>query len=137
MTHITNTTNNFYRYTVEQFDNIPSSLKKWHNTTINELCRFIALTLTMSRLKKLSCDEYWSTNEIIRTDVFGKHMIRDRYLALQKVLHFSDKRLETSRNLLTKIREPYNKLRETFKKSFCLFKDLRIDESHMLYKRRL
>lgn len=118
-------------------DNIPSSLKKWHDTTINELYRFIALTLTMSRLKKLSCNEYWSTNEIIRTDVFGKHMTRDRYLALQKVLHFNDKRSETSKNLLIKIREPYNKLRETFKKSFRPFKDLRIDESHMLYKRRL
>lgn len=137
MTHITNTTNNFYRYAVEQLDNIPASLKKWHDTTINELYHFIALTLTMSRLKKLSCNEYWSTNEIIRTDVFGKYMTRDRYLALQKVLHFSDDKLETSKNLLTKIREPYNKLRETFKKSFCPFKDLCIDESHMLYNRRL
>lgn len=136
MTHITNTTNNFYRYTVEQLDNIPSSLEKWHDTTINELYHFIALTLTVSRLKKLSCNEYWS-NEIIRTDVFGKYMTWDRYLALQKVFHFNDERLETSKNLLTKIREPYNKLRETFKKSFCPFKDLRIDDSHMLYKRRL
>lgn len=137
MTHITNTTNNFYRCTVEQLDNIPPSLKKWHDTTINELYRFIALTLTMSRLKKLSFNEYWSTNEIIRTDVFGKHMARDRYVALQKVLHFSDKRSETSKNLLIKIREPYDKLRETFKKSFCPFKNLCIDESHMLYKKRL
>ncbi|XP_078045556.1 piggyBac transposable element-derived protein 4 isoform X2 [Augochlora pura] len=133
---IVNTTNNYYRHTAAHND-ISSSLENWSDTTKNELFTFLALTLTMSRMKKLSIKEYWSTNDVLRTDIFNKHMSRDRYSVLLKMLYFSDKNSERSEDRLTKIREPFDKLRETFKKSFFPFKNLCIEESLLLFKGRL
>ncbi|XP_023290186.1 piggyBac transposable element-derived protein 4 [Orussus abietinus] len=136
MTDIVNATNNYYRYTVAHSD-ISPSLQNWSDATINELYTFLALTLIMSRMKKLSIKEYWSTNEVLRTDIFNKHMSRDRYLVLLKMLCFGDKESESSEDRLTKIRQPFDKLRETFQKSFCPFRNLCIDESLFLFKGRL
>lgn len=55
-------------------------------TDTGELYCFIAVCLLMSRNKKLSIDEYWSKNELLRSDIFCKIMSRDRYKQLLKTL---------------------------------------------------
>jgi hypothetical protein len=81
-------------------------------------CLLFALTLTMSRIKKISIKEYWSTHDVLRTDIFNKNMSRDRYTIFLKMLCFSDKKSERSEDQLAKIRDPFDKLREIFKNSF-------------------
>ena len=132
---IVNTTNSYYRHLSS--NNISSSLKNWSDTTINEMFTFFALTLTMSRMKKLSIKEYWTTHDVLKTDIFNKHMSRDRYTILLKMLYFSDKKSESSKDRLAKIRGLFDKLREIFKKSFSPFRNLCIDESLLLFKGRL
>ncbi|CAK9809268.1 PiggyBac transposable element-derived protein 4 [Anthophora quadrimaculata] len=132
---IVDATNNYYRHLSS--NNISSSLKNWSDTTINEMFTFFALTLTMSRMKKLFIKEYWSTHDVLRTDIFNKHMSRDRYTILLKMLCFSDKKSERSEDRLTKIWGPFDKLREIFKNSFSPFRNLCIDESLLLFKGRL
>ena len=77
---IVNTTNSYYRHLSS--NNISSSLKNWSDTTINEMFTFFALTLIMSRMKKLSIKEYWTTHDVLKTDIFNKYMSRDRYTIL-------------------------------------------------------
>lgn len=74
---------------------------------------------------------------MLKTDIFNKHMSRDRYTILLKILCFSDKKSERSEDRLAKIRGPFDKLREIFKKSFSPFRNLCNDESLLLFKGRL
>lgn len=133
---IVDTTNSYYRHLSANND-ISSSLKNWSDTTINEMFTFLALTLIMSRMKKLSIKEYWSTNDVLRTDIFNKHMSQGRYTVLLKMLYFSNKKSERSEDRLAKIRGLFDKLREIFQKSFSPFRNLCIDESLLLFKGRL
>lgn len=101
-----------------------------------ELYCFIAVCLLMSRNKKLSIDEYWSKNELLRSDIFCKIMSRDRYKQLLKTLHFADDH-ECNSDRLWKIREIINRLRKSFANAFYPYQNLCIDESMLLFKGRL
>lgn len=51
-------------------------------TELSELYCFIAISFLMTRNKKLSLAEYWSRDKLLRSDIFGEIMSRDRYLLL-------------------------------------------------------
>ena len=50
------------------------------NTTLEEMYCFFALSLLMTRNKKLALHEYWSTDKYLRSNIFSEIMTRDRYL---------------------------------------------------------
>ena len=90
----------------------------------------------MTRNKKLSLKKYWSTDEYLRSDIFGKIMTRDRYFLLLRMLHFSHER-ECIGDRLIKIKRIVDMLRKLFSAAFQLYQELFIDESLLLYKGRL
>lgn len=47
-------------------------------TGLAELYCFFAVSLLMTRNKKLSLAEYWSKDKLLRSDIFGEIMTRDR-----------------------------------------------------------
>lgn len=104
--------------------------------TLREMYNLFVIRLLMSRVKKLHFSEYWTKDKFLRTDVFGKIMSRDRYAFLLRNLYFSEVQSEKS-NRLTKIRELCDKLCSSFANCFTPFRNLRIDESLLLYKGRL
>lgn len=59
-------------------------------TVLAELYCFFAVTLLMTRNKKLSLAEYWSKDKLLCSDIFGEIMTRDRYFKLLQMLHFTD-----------------------------------------------
>ncbi|CAK9832794.1 PiggyBac transposable element-derived protein 4 [Anthophora retusa] len=91
----------------------------------------------MSRVKKTSIREYWSTDKVIKTDIFSKLMSRVRYESLLKMLHFNDDNNNSSHDPLIKIRPVVTELKNAFSKSFYPYEYLCIDESLLLYKGRL
>ncbi|KAK2575766.1 hypothetical protein KPH14_003655 [Odynerus spinipes] len=131
--HIVRESNNYY--TAQNIDSRHSRLISWKNTTVTEMYRFFAVSMLMSRTKKLSIDEYWSTDELIRTECFPKIMTRDRYVSLLQMLHFHNNET-TNQDALIKIRSIIDRLRNPFSRAFYPNKHLCIDESLLLFKGR-
>lgn len=116
---------------------VHSRVKKWTDTSPSEIYLFIAITMLMSRMKKISIREYWSTDIVTKTEIFSKLMSRVRYESLLKMLHFNDDNNMSSYDPLIKIRPVVTELRNSFSKSFYPYEYLCIDESLLLYKGRL
>lgn len=77
--HIVGKTNNYY--TTKTSHSKCSWLIAWKNT-VSEIYRFFALSMLISRVRKLSIDEYWSTDELLGTENFPRIMKKDRYISL-------------------------------------------------------
>ncbi|XP_046837276.1 piggyBac transposable element-derived protein 4-like [Vespa crabro] len=103
---------------------------------VDELYCFIAASLLMTRIKKISLKEYWSEDKLLRSDIFSQIMSKDRYFSLLKMLHFSDKASRTA-DRLYKINKVVDMLRVSFNNAFQPYQRLCIDESLLLYKGRL
>lgn len=79
------------RYAKEQpINSEHSRMAYWKDTSMEELYIFLGVTILMARNKKLQICEYWSTNDLLRQDIFGKCMSRDRYLLILRCIHFCD-----------------------------------------------
>jgi hypothetical protein len=138
MQEISSETNKYYQFVT---DKIPPSagsrLQKWRDTTIEELYVFLAVTMLMVRIKKLTILDYWSTDPLLATPQFSDFMSRDRYLLLLRLLHFSDNNNQPEGDRLYKIKPITDHLRTKFSEVFIPFQNLCIDESLTLFKGRL
>ncbi|XP_066965648.1 piggyBac transposable element-derived protein 4-like [Macrobrachium rosenbergii] len=114
-----------------------SMRKKWRDTFVSELYTFFALSLLMPHSYKGDINEYWSTDPLLRTEIFGKTMSRDRYLLLLRTLHFANNDSRDKDDKLSLIRPILSDLTRKFKLFFKPFRNLVIDESLILYKGRL
>ncbi|XP_060859580.1 uncharacterized protein LOC132936818 [Metopolophium dirhodum] len=54
-----------------------SRMVYWKDTSMEELYIFLGVTILMTRNKKLEMHEYWSTNELLRQDIFGATQYKD------------------------------------------------------------
>lgn len=95
----------------------------------------VALTMLMPRNKKLNVKEYWSTNDLLHSPIFAKHMSRDQYLQINRHLHFTNKEdATTPYNHLHRIKLLLNMIKQGQTAFFCPFRNLAIDESMVLFK---
>ncbi|XP_046827874.1 piggyBac transposable element-derived protein 4-like [Vespa crabro] len=94
---------------------------------------FFALSLLMTRNKKLALHKYWSIDKYLCSSIFSQVMTRNRYLWILQMIHFS--RLQGfADNRLYKISDIINMLRKLFCDTFYPYEKVCIDESLMLYK---
>lgn len=114
-----------------------SRMVYWKDTSMEELYIFLGVTILMARNKKLDMHEYWSTNELLRQDIFGKCMSRDRYLLILRCIHFCDNSQQIKGDRLYKIKMVLTEVRKNFKDAMIPFSNLAIDESLLLWKGRL
>ncbi|XP_071050798.1 piggyBac transposable element-derived protein 4-like [Onthophagus taurus] len=137
ITHITSKTNNFHTFIVNtKTSEENSKIHKWV-TTDNEVYVFLAITMLFTHMNKNEWKDYWSTDLLIGTPIFGKIMSQDRFSLLLRMLHFSDNNELHVGDKLQKIRPIIELLRSRFKASMKPFKDLCIDESIVPWKGRL
>ncbi|CAD1476040.1 unnamed protein product, partial [Heterotrigona itama] len=81
VSHIIEETNNYFKFVIENTSfKTHSRTNSWKDTSICEMYGFLAITILMPRMKKLTLNEYWSTDTIIKTSIFRKIMGRDRYI---------------------------------------------------------
>ena len=59
---------------------------------------FLALTLLMGIIRKPTIPCYGETDPLMKTEAFGKAMVRDRYQIILQFLHFADNRLYNPRD---------------------------------------
>ncbi|XP_033347678.1 piggyBac transposable element-derived protein 4-like [Bombus vosnesenskii] len=88
---ITEQTNNYFKC-VQQCTAYKknSRLTNWKDASVPEMYVFLCISMLMPRSKKLSLREYWSTDQLLKSNIFRKIMARDRYMVLLQMLHFND-----------------------------------------------
>lgn len=114
------------------------SLLTFSATNKNEIKIFWGLTLLMGFVKKPSVAQYWSTNELISTPLFGKVMSRNRYQELMRYLHFADNTDNSnSDDKLKKLRPYYDAVVTSFSQALLPGEHISIDESLIRFFGRL
>jgi hypothetical protein len=66
----------------------------WYDTNVEELYIFFATTILMGLNQKNRLKDYWSTDKLITTPIFGELFTRNRYLSILRYLHFADNNTE-------------------------------------------
>ena len=80
-----------------------SPIKRWVDTTVPEMYKFIAVNLLMGHIQRGSLDSYWSTEEIEEVPIFGRMMPKCRFLLLLKMIHFNNNEFQTPNDRQHKI----------------------------------
>jgi hypothetical protein len=134
---IVNETNKFQANASDVYASSLSHQAQWFPTDFQEIYLFLASFMLMAHVRKYRIKDYWSTDHLIATPIFGDIMPRDRFLLLLKFLHFNDNANKSDGDRLCKIRPIVQHLKEKFRHSLVPYKNLCIDESLMLWKGRL
>lgn len=108
----------------------------WYDTNVEEMYIFFATTILMGLNQKNRIKDYWSTDKLITTPIFGELFTRNRYLSVLRYLHFADNNTEQE-GKLRKIHPIIENLKKKFGKAIIPWENLCIDESLMLWKGRL
>ena len=82
---------------------------------------FLSLTMNMPLVYKGDLKDYWSTNPLIRIEIFSKVMSRDRYLVLLRMLDFANNAENPGDDRLFRIRYVFEDLVRKFKSYFQPF----------------
>lgn len=113
-----------------------SRLNQWVPLTVKELKVFIAITLLMVHNKKISIENYWSTDSLHKNTI-PNFMSKNRYLLILRLLHFCDNTQPALHGRLSKIKVVVDMFRKSFSQNFQPFRNLCIDESLLLFKGNL
>ena len=119
-----------------------SRLKAWKDVDLEEMKQFFGLLVLMGLVKKHKLEEYWSLSTETRTPFFSKVMSRNRFQAINAMLHFADNEQAVPRGSpghdpLFKVRPVLN---EAMKRSVGAYqpdKELSVDEHCCPFKGRV
>ncbi|CAH1957172.1 unnamed protein product [Acanthoscelides obtectus] len=117
-----------------------SRVRKWKNTSPNEIRTFIGLAVLQSVCSKPSFDMYFSARESIETPFFVKTMREYRFRLIHKFIHFADNNfLDNDPHVrkLYKIKPIIDHLQNKFRSVYIPGKNISVDESLMGWKGRL
>lgn len=120
-----------------------SLVHDWKDTTPVEIKTFLGLCILMGLIYKPRIWMYWSKDALYNTPLFSQLMSRNRFLILNKFLHFQDNQdpqynpQDPNRDRLFKIRDIMDMMKEKFNIVYYPPENLTVDESLILYKGRL
>ncbi|XP_039297109.1 piggyBac transposable element-derived protein 4-like [Nilaparvata lugens] len=138
VTHIVEETNRYCeQYKSSTVLKKKSKLHKWYDTVLEEIYTFLAIIMLMPHNKKNKIMDYWSTDPLLHTPIFGKIFSQDRFMSLLRMLHFVNNEDRVQGDRLGKITTIFHSLRMKFKNVFTPFKNVCIDESMLQWKGRL
>ena len=109
----------------------------WSPVTASEMKVFLALVITTGLVIKPTLEEYWSTDDIISTPFFPKHMALVRFQSILSNFHVVDNRLDDGSDPLFKVRPFVTHLRRRFVEVYSPSRDLSFDEATCPWKGRL
>lgn len=132
--------------TDEVFDNISVETNKYaaqmnaasfQPTTREEIQIFWGLTMLMGLVQKPDMKLYWATKELIHTPAFPKVMTRDRYMEINRYIHFADNATADTNDKLHKIRPYYEAVTKAFSSVYEPGEHINIDEALIRFFGRL
>jgi len=101
-------------------------MKAWKDLTTGELKKFLGLAMLMGHIRKVTLDDYWSTNPLLVTPIFPQIMTRNRYEQILRFMHFQDNK-QTLNHSLKKIKVVIDDLNEKFSKFLNPGRNLCVD----------
>ncbi|XP_067140293.1 piggyBac transposable element-derived protein 4-like [Centruroides vittatus] len=126
------------RYVMQQ---PKTSRKQWDPVTTDDIYVFFTICIIQGIVHKPEQRMYWATNEIFLTPIFSKLMSKNRFIQINKNLHFSsnDNYDPTTHPnpKINKIWPIVTNLNKKFSDLYVPERDISVDESLMLYKGRL
>ncbi|XP_064635785.1 piggyBac transposable element-derived protein 4-like [Lineus longissimus] len=107
--------------------------------TIDELKKLLGVLMLTGIVKKPEQTDYWSTDELLNTPIFGKTLPRNRFQLLMKFLHFSnnDDIPADNEDKLIKVRPIIDALIPKFGEYYNPHEHVSIDEGMLKWKGRL
>ena len=110
-----------------------SRFKKWVDTSVHEMRRFIGLLLAMTLVTQLDISEYWTTDPVTSTPFFGETISRDRFYLILSFFHLCNNenyipRGQEGHNPLYKLGRLYNSILYKFQAYYYPNRDISIDE---------
>ncbi|KAL0830187.1 hypothetical protein ABMA28_003644 [Loxostege sticticalis] len=148
MKHIAAETNRYAQQVASQMfasNNLHphSRISQWHDTTPDELYVYFGLILAMRIVVKSRIEDYWSSNlDIFYTPGFSAHMSIDRFISLNKCVHFNNNEdmymcaqdLDPSEARLFKIKPLLTHLNDKFQSLYTPAQNIALDESLLMWK---
>lgn len=98
---------------------------------------FFGLMFLTGIVQKGQLQDYWSTDELLSTPYFTKHMSRNRYQIILRFLHFADNESPSDTDRLWKIRHVYDHFLEKFESNITPSEHLSLDEGMLAWRGRL
>lgn len=144
--HIAQETNRYAKQTIDSLEAKgelkPSSrLHKWAPTDADEIFVLFAVIMYMGIDARTSQNEYWRSDNFLEMPKFKKIMTYQRYVLLNKFLHFVDNNcMRNEEGLspkLVKLGPVIRHLNSKFSTVYNLAREISIDESLTLFKGRL
>ncbi|KAK4318076.1 hypothetical protein Pmani_010902 [Petrolisthes manimaculis] len=114
-----------------------SHMVDWEDVSVAEIYVWLALTMLMPHNKKHRLRDYWTTDDLLSTPIFGRYMSRDRYRDILTNLHFTNNLGPSPSDRLWKIRTILSMLLQNIRAFLRPFQKVVIDESLMLFRGRL
>ncbi|KAM4030257.1 piggyBac transposable element-derived protein 4-like [Anomaloglossus baeobatrachus] len=123
-------------------ENPNSSCSTWSPIDSVEMMKYWGLVLNMGIVKKPEIRQYWSTDILDQTPIFGMVMTRKRFEAIHKFLHFRDNADslpcdDTNFDRLFKIRPVIEHFSNKFAEVYIPQREICVDESLIHFKGRL
>ena len=125
---------------METHENLPrySRNTQWKDVTVNEMKRFLAIYFLTGIIKKPELSQYWSTNPLLKTVIFGEMMSHNRFQTILEFLHFTDNSNydpnDPSRDRRFKVCPLVEHLVQKFKTAYTPSENVSTDEELMLWK---
>lgn len=134
MSTIVKETNKQYKFATKNLTTLSERTKRWTDTTVDELYVFFAICMLMARNSRNSIEEYWHTDPLLYSEIYGSSMGRNRFQLLFRMLHFCDNEHQIPGDRLYKIRNIVDHAKLIFSSLFCPYQNLCINESFFLHK---
>ncbi|XP_046835606.1 uncharacterized protein LOC124431580 [Vespa crabro] len=111
---------------------------KFFNVTAVELKKWFGLIILMEIVKKPRIEDYWSTNPLLETPIFGKTMFHNRFRQILSFLYFSDNsKIPANADRLFKVQGIIYYFTKKFQENFNLGQNITIDEGIIPWRGRL
>ena len=115
-----------------------SRVLDWRPVTVDEMKKFIGITLLMGIIKKPKIQDYWSTDSLIETPIFSSKecLSRDRFILILKFLRYSYYPIVDHDRKISRIEPLLNYVKEVCQEIYIPEKHITVDESLLLWKGR-
>ena len=115
----------------------------WSDIDVEKMKTFIGILFLMEIIYKPAIPLYWSTDELFYTPNFSGAMTRNRFQIIMNFFHFNDNndpsydQNDEIRDRLNKVRPLIELLHEHCRRVYRPGQNVSVDESLVLYKKRL
>lgn len=125
---------NLYAEQQNMADQPPLTPTGWTDVTLTEIYKFLAIVLHMSLVKLPDTKDYWTQKAGLQTTFARRLMNRHRFMSVLSMLHLCNKKTDTKKDPLFKVRRVIDILLPRFRKACTPAKHMSLAESRSTFQ---